>query len=416
MSAHDSGKHSLPNPQQPNPIHRQRNVSALLQEALDTPIEATSSSSSKPESSKSRLEQQVRVPAPPLAHIDQNQHPHHHTRTTSITTTRHTAEPEQLQPDTMPIVRPGRAPSFTRLLSRATPLASISRDAPALANARLDVRNHAATGHGDVFEMDEEELSPKRRGKLHAASSGASSRRLSDATIMQEEAIKLRRRSRYGQEDPRPGPPPSPSSNANNRNSLDGVRIGGRPFTSLVASNPFQKEANPFTSLISNDPFQKEPKPEPRPTARPRMRHRSSSASELETPPRHLQRTISSLLKVKDEQGGNVYPPESSYSLPRSASFASLAFPSHLSLPKTKLPNFPSFPNVPKAANFRNFSASARDDKSLWKTWWEGSAVLADGSERDEQARKHAHKHMLDDADKGDTLEEESEKIKQKCE
>lgn len=63
----------------------------------------------------------------------------------------------------------------------------------------------------------------------------------------------------------------------------------------------------------------------------------------------------------------------------------------------------------------RGFSASAKDDKSLWKTWWEGSGATAEEMKKDEKARAHAHKHMLDDADKGETLEEESEHIKQKC-
>jgi phosphoribosylformimino-5-aminoimidazole carboxamide ribonucleotide (ProFAR) isomerase len=63
----------------------------------------------------------------------------------------------------------------------------------------------------------------------------------------------------------------------------------------------------------------------------------------------------------------------------------------------------------------RGFSASARDDKSLWKTWWEGSGATAEEMKKDEKAREHAHKHMLDDADKGGTLEEEREHIQQKC-
>lgn len=67
---------------------------------------------------------------------------------------------------------------------------------------------------------------------------------------------------------------------------------------------------------------------------------------------------------------------------------------------------------VPSVA--RNFSVSTRDDQSVWKTWWEGSGVLLDGAQGDEKAKKHAHKHMLDDSDRADTVEEEEEHIKQK--
>jgi hypothetical protein len=178
---------------------------------------------------------------------------------------------------------------------------------------------------------------------------------------------------------------------------------------------------------MMNVPPQREPRSHDQSKpAKPRMRHRSSSTSTLPTAPRHLQRTISSLINQKEgwKDPTPKYPPDQrglSSSLPRSTSFASLTLPSYMSLPKTRLPTLPSFSNVPRPGlgNVRPFSASTRDDKSVWKTWWEGSgegsAVLEDGSKRDDKALEHAHKHMLDDVDKADTLEEESARLKQKC-
>lgn len=380
-------------------------IAALLQEALDTPFEPLDT-----KDPATSLPERLRgTPVtPPVAHIDQSQHPHHHIQSQHITSpVRYTAEPERIEPDGMPIIRPGRSSSgLTGLLNHSRKASA----APASSSA-------VAAGSSSASRQDEQSLSPKRQGKLPLH---PSTRRPPDAQDMRDEVNNLRRRSGAGHDhhlDSAVGP-------SSKRESLDGVRIGGQAFSSLVASNPFQQESDPYESLISHDPFQKEPRSEvqTRPN-KPRMRHRSSSTSTLDTPPRHLQRTISSLIRQKDasqNQGSAQYPPDRggmSSSLPRSASFASLAFPSHLSLSKTKLPAFPSFPNVPMAAigSVRGFSASAKDDKSLWKTWWEGSGATAEEMKKDEKARAHAHKHMLDDADKGETLEEESEHIKQKC-
>jgi hypothetical protein len=382
-------------------------ISALLQEALDTPLERLSIDEPLIDLPSRAYDSPA---TPPVAHIDQSQHPHHHAQQQHITSPiRQTAEPEQIEPDGMPIVRPGGGSrsGLKGLLnkSRQSTAASVNSGA-----SRTTISSNPP--------QDDQPLSAKRMGKLPL---GPASRRLSEAQEMREEVMNLRHRSGAAQEQP------GETVSKPRRDSLDGVRIGGKPFSSLVASNPFQQEDDPIKSLISNnDPFQKkEPRSEMLQTksSRPRMRHRSSSTSTLETPPRHLQRTISSLINQKDGKGKSglsQYPPDHnlSSSLPRSASFASLAFPSHLSLPKTKLPTFPSFPNVPMAAigGVRGFSASARDDKSLWKTWWEGSGATAEEMKKDEKAREHAHKHMLDDADKGGTLEEEREHIQQKCE
>jgi hypothetical protein len=380
-------------------------ISALLQEALDTPLEQLSID----EPPTGLPPRAYDTPAtPPVAHIDQSQHPHHHVQQQHITSPiRQTAVPEQIEPDGMPIIRPGGSRSGLKGL--------LNKSRQSTAASTVSGASRTTTSSNPL--QDDQPLSAKRMGKLPL---GPASRRLSEAQEMREEVMNLRQRSGAAQEQPG-DTVPQPS-----RDSLDGVRIGGKSFSSLVASNPFQQEDDPIKSLISNnDPFQKkEPRSEMLQTkaSRPRMRHRSSSTSTLETPPRHLQRTISSLINQKDGKGKSglsQYPPDHnlSSSLPRSASFASLAFPSHLSLPKTKLPTFPSFPNVPMGAigGVRGFSASARDDKSLWKTWWEGSGATAEEMKKDEKAREHAHKHMLDDSDKGGTLEEEREHIQQKC-
>ena len=394
--------------------HPRPTVSALLQEALDTPLERLHIDDHGHDRA---TPYPLPISSPPLAHIDQNQHPHHHSQTASIAPpVRYTAEPEPIQtPDTMPIIRSGTSsvPKLARLMSKSGPVSGLT--------GALNAAGPAAGTPSQAGSSSQASSSTSRQRKVPTS---PTSRRPSDAQSMRDEVTKLRRRSGYAQEHVG-NLSASPVDRANRtRDSLDEIRIGGQPFSSLVASNPFQEETNPFKSLISNDPFQKEPRPKDHQTSsRPRMRHRSSSTSRLQTPPRHLQRTISSLLNQKDGTSNlqSQYPPDpkgSSSSLPRSASFASLTFPSYISLPKTKLPTFPSFPNVPKSAlgNVRAFSASARDDKSMWKTWWEGSAVLEDGSERDPKAREHAHKHMLDDADKGKTIEEENEIIKRKCE
>jgi len=398
--------------------HPRPTVSALLQEALDTPLERLHINEHGPSGATSPYP--LPISSPPLAHIDQNQHPHHHSQTASIAPpVRYTAEPEPIQTsDTMPIIRSGTSsvPKLARLTSKSGPVSGIT-----------GALNAAGSAGGPPVQGSSSSQASSSTSRQRKVPTSPPSRRPSDAHSMREEVTKLRRRSGYAQEHTG-NLSVSPVDRANrNRDSLDEVRIGGQPFSSLVASNPFQEETNPFKSLISNNPFQTESRSKGQQnTSRPRMRHRSSSTSRLQTPPRHLQRTISSLLNQKDGTSNlqSQYPPDpkgSSSSLPRSASFASLTFPSYISLPKTKLPTFPSFPNVPKSAlgNVRAFSANstnARDDRSMWKTWWEGSAVLEDGSERDPKAREHAHKHMLDDADKGKTIEEENEIIKRKCE
>ncbi|KAJ9126392.1 hypothetical protein QFC24_002130 [Naganishia onofrii] len=193
---------------------------------------------------------------------------------------------------------------------------------------------------------------------------------------------------------------------------LNQVNIAGKQFSSFVPGSPFQKDEARKT--VKGDKKSRAP-------PRPKFRHRSSSESSLQPSPRHLQRTISSLLEVSRNQPENYadfssqerYPLFSSASLHRSSSFTSLNFPLHLGLSR---PNLPSFPNVQIP---RPFSSSAIADdiegRPLWRTLWEGTGV-ADANKKDEGAKKKAHDEMLAPEDKGENVEESMAKIEQKYE
>jgi hypothetical protein len=190
---------------------------------------------------------------------------------------------------------------------------------------------------------------------------------------------------------------------------LNQVNLAGKQFSALVPGSPFQVDDK--KSKEGKDPV----------PSRPMLRHRSSSTSSLSPPPRHLQRTISSLLEIERIQSESYVPysPQErqalvrSTSIKRSSSFTSLQFPLHLGLSR---PNLPSLPNMQIPRPFSS-SASANDieGKPLWRTLWEGTGVT-DENKKDPKAKKKAHDNLLSEEDKGANVEESMAKIERKCE
>lgn len=192
---------------------------------------------------------------------------------------------------------------------------------------------------------------------------------------------------------------------------LNQVNIAGQQFSSLVPSSPFQREEKAKVAKAGREAVASQ---------RPRLRHRSSSTSSLQPAPRHLQRTISSLLEISRNQPENYvdfssqerYPLFTSASIHRSSSFTSLNFPLHLGLSR---PTLPSLPSVPLPRPFSSSPATGDvQGRPLWKTLWEGTGVI-DANKKDEGAKKKAHNEMLAEEDKGDTVEESMAKIERKC-
>lgn len=192
---------------------------------------------------------------------------------------------------------------------------------------------------------------------------------------------------------------------------LNQVNIAGQQFSSLVPSSPFQREEKAKVAKAGKEAVA---------TQRPRLRHRSSSTSSLQPAPRHLQRTISSLLEISRSQPENYvdfssqerHPLFTSASIHRSSSFTSLNFPLHLGLSR---PTLPSLPSVPLPRPFSSSPATGDvQGRPLWKTLWEGTGVT-DANKKDEGAKKKAHNEMLAEEDKGATVEESMAKIEQKC-
>ncbi|KAI5452550.1 lipase 2 [Naganishia albida] len=201
---------------------------------------------------------------------------------------------------------------------------------------------------------------------------------------------------------------------------LNQVNIAGQQFTSLVPAGPFQREDKAKIAQAGREAVAASSSSSSS-HRRPRLRHRSSSTSSLEPAPRHLQRTISSLLEISRNQPENYvdfssqerYPLFTSASIQRSSSFTSLNFPLHLGLSRPTLPSLPSVP-LPRAFSSSPATADAQG-RPLWRTLWEGTGVT-DVNKKDEGAKKKAANEMLAEEDKGDSMEESMAKIEQKYE
>ena len=189
---------------------------------------------------------------------------------------------------------------------------------------------------------------------------------------------------------------------------LNQVNMAGKQFSTLVPGS-LQKDGQRIKA--ERDAGNRRP---------PMLRHRSSSTSSLSPSPRHLQRTISSLLEIERIEAENYInssPQERhalvrSTSIKRSSSFTSLQFPLHLGLSR---PNLPSLPNVQLPRPFSSSpTANDSEGKPLWRTLWEGTGIT-DENKKDPKAKKKAHDVMLSEEDKGANVEESMAKIERKC-
>lgn len=207
--------------------------------------------------------------------------------------------------------------------------------------------------------------------------------------------------------------PPTPSAlKAAGRTAsgiLNQVNMAGKQFSALVPGSPFQRDDKKVKPRQESG------------TRRPMIRRRSSSTSSLSPAPRHLQRTISSLLEIERIQSDNYIhssPQERhalvrSTSIKRSSSFTSLQFPLHLGLSR---PNLPSLPNMQLPRPFSSSpAANDIDGRPIWRTLWEGTGIT-DENKKDPKAKKKAHDTMLSEDDKGANVEESMAKIERKCE
>lgn len=172
----------------------------------------------------------------------------------------------------------------------------------------------------------------------------------------------------------------------------------------------------------------------------------STSASTLDTPPRHeLQRTISALLAAQrqmeaeaeateTESGGHQRSSSGRFDpIARTKTFTSYPF----GLPRPSLPTLPTLPNLPKVdmsnlpsmpnmQSVRNFGSTATPEN--WRAWFENSASIdgrqarkastLESTDRKSQHHKGKKKKrqdaLLADEDKADTLEQQKETIEKK--
>lgn len=385
-------------------------VSVLLQEALDTPLERTSSESIRSVESVFDTVPEGLPALPPAHFADESptSHPHQLARAADqIIAPKTSADPTS---SGMPLVRANAAPQLISRLTRPTPVTAVKRDAPAAINVGLNTahrRSSSMASSTSSFTTDTRISSSPTQAKGKGRASFDESGTAKGPSVVGQRERNPRKSFTFGKNSLDP-------DGQQGFGRLMDFRIGGKPLTTMVTTNPFPRQGK--DRVVERT---EEEDVVPATPSRPRLRHRSSSMSEMETPPRHLQRTISSLMAATN-QGKDL---ESAYaksalafpsSLPRSSSFANLNIPGKFGLSKSSLPSLPNL-SIPGTTSIRNFTASApADDKSVWRTWWEGAGVEDD--QPDPKAKKAAHKHLLDDADKGESMEDEEEKIKQKCE
>ena len=172
-----------------------------------------------------------------------------------------------------------------------------------------------------------------------------------------------------------------PNSTSKYANTERRVTYGGMP-TSGESSQRLR--ATPTTAL-SDDPY-----PDLDPTTGLPPACTSSTNSNSSVPSLHLQRTISDLVQ-SPVQEPNSY------------------LPFNFAMPRVQLPSLPNLPGLPsldmkRTDSARSISSSAsQKDWSSWATdWWSGNKGKVD--------------KMLDEGDRADTVEEEVEKHRRKCE
>lgn len=421
----------------------------LLQEALDTPLpsldpvsQTTSpiaSITSHPQaSSKSSFARtnDDGLKSPPIAHFEDH---HHYTAQRSASKTATAPEPhpntykhcelaldnnnnntskDQSSSDSMAVFRPGATPTLLQTLNKARPsISNVKRQPQVLMSHQDQVlgrRSPNAVGHDTPSSL---------RG-MGTRNDGGQDQGNASTPYMQAEAT---RAALHELED-----------------RAEQSTVAEKYLPAFIQpSNWEMQNVNPFTNLLTSNPFSKLGESSnqgtptgtsPRPSLRRRRNHRSNSASLLETVSRETQPTVASML----DYDANRSDASCSHTHGRKTSFGARPRPASMEALRAASPTPTSwfdgpalFPRPPTPAfgnSSRSFhSASKRSAPSLWK-WFDGGgsssksssgkhlqgSEAAETPQRDASAKKHAHKHMLDESDKRDSVEKEEEHIKRK--
>jgi hypothetical protein len=203
-------------------------VSTLLQEALDTPLQALHIEDDNRRPNASAYP--VTLASPPQAHIDQSQHPHHHTHNKSFEAPiRYTSESEQTQTDTMPIVRSGRlGPGLTRMMSKSGSVSGISGVSAGRSAVLTESSYHASSVKEPSSSLDITRQSDQRVS--------STTHHPSQANTMRQEANQSRHALGHATNHLQEGSNIAISSTTLNRVPLNSVRTSVQPPEALVAS------------------------------------------------------------------------------------------------------------------------------------------------------------------------------------
>lgn len=175
-----------------------------------------------------------------------------------------------------------------------------------------------------------------------------------------------------------------PNSTSKYANTERRVTYGGMP----AGGEASQRLRSSPTTALCDDPF-----PDLDPTTGLPPARTSSTDSDSNAPSLHLQRTISDLVQTPVQEPNSYLP-------------------FNFSMPRVQLPTLPGLPGLSgrpsselkRTDSARSVSTSAtQQDWSSWATnWWSGNKGRIDG--------------MLEEGDRADTVEEEVEKHRRKCE
>ncbi|GHJ89783.1 hypothetical protein NliqN6_6185 [Naganishia liquefaciens] len=383
-------------------------LSNLLQDALETPLTRSSSidwssaSETEPDRPSSKNPEIPPYVTPlPQAHLQTLPHSHLHT---------HPRASSGLVPVGGDIARaplllsriPGNSTPIAKISGEAIPVASVGLGETRLTSIERQGRPEPAPTTNTLEDtLKAVHGRPVRlQGHEQDLLSGLSQR------IRQSPEKRSRVRSSTEQ-DARPAASTLEAAGKKASGILNQVNMAGKQFSAFMPESLRKDDqgVKAQKDLVNRRP--------------PMLRHRSSSTSSLSPPPRHLQRTISSLLeieRIEAENYVNSSPQERhelvrSTSIKRSSSFTSLQFPLHLGLSR---PNLPSLPNVQLPRPFSSTpTINDTAGKPLWRTLWEGTGV-ADENKKDPKAKKKAHDVMLSEEDKGADVEESMAKIERK--